>query len=142
METKKGFTIIELLSVIVLLSIIATVTYVSIGSGMSKSKEKLYNQQIKTLENAGRNWVATNSGNVDIAFNSDGTCADDTICFASNDKFYYKLTFNELYTSGYVKSADVKNPETGENMIGCIGIYYDNSNNQYIVEYIANCDNN
>lgn len=143
MKKNKGFTMIELLTVIVLLSVIATITYVSIGSGMSSSKEKLYREQIKTLENAGRNWIVKNTGLVDSAVNTNGTsCISNITCFTSRGKSYYKLTFTELYTSGYVKSADVKNPETGEDMTGCIGIYYDNSNNQYIVEYVANCDNN
>ena len=140
MKNNKGFTMIELLTVIVLLSVIATVTYVSIGSGMSSSKEKLYREQIKTLENAGRNWIVKNSGLVDNAVNINGTsCINNSTCFTSSDKSYYKLTFTELYTSGYIKSADVKDPKTEEDMPGCIGIYYNNSNNQYIVEYIASC---
>lgn len=141
MENKKGFTIIELLSVIVLLSIIATVTYVAISSGMSQSKEKLYNQQIKTLENAGRNWVVKNNGTVDNAVNTNGTsCISNTTCFISSGKSYYNLSFTELYNSGYIKSGDLKDPKTGQDMSGCIGIYYNDSNNQYIVEYVANCN--
>ena len=139
MKKNNGFTIIELLTVIVLLSIIATITYVSIGSGMGKSKEKLYKQQIVTLENAGRNWVVKNSGLVDISY--DETECKDNTCFTNNGKHYYKLSYYQLFKDGYIKSKDLKNPKNGERMPGCIGIRYNNEINQYEVNYIEECVN-
>ena len=136
---NKGFTIIELLAVIVLLSIIATITYVSIGSGMDKSKEKLYKEQIVTLKNAARDWTLKNGKDIDKEFDGSNCKENSSLCEEFNNQAYYKLSFYKLYSDGYIKSNEVKNPQTGEDLSGCIGIFYNNSLNQYEVNYLESC---
>lgn len=144
---KNGFTLIEVLAVIVVLAIIATLVFTSVGTTMSKSKEKLHNQQIETLENAARNWILKNSGIVDNVFVTleDGsiecssTASTSGECFTLDSQGYYKLTFTELNKSGYIKTEDLKDPATGNEMAGCIGVYYDSSINQYVSEYQSSC---
>ena len=54
---KKGFTLVELLGVIVILGIIATLTVPLIQRTIIEKNEEAYNLQIKSFEDAAKNWA-------------------------------------------------------------------------------------
>ena len=58
---NKGFTLAELLGVIIILAVIALIATVSISSSMRSSREELYNLQIENIINGAKTWA---SGNV------------------------------------------------------------------------------
>ena len=89
---KRGFTLIEIVAIIILLSIIALLTYL-----ISSSREDLYDKQIKELIRLSDTWVAGNA-----------------IDLPAKEGFVYDLSFKELAEQGYIVEEDIKNPKTGE----------------------------
>ena len=57
---KRGFTLIEIIAIIILLSVIALITYPVINNLITDSKEKLYEKQINELERLSNTWVTKN----------------------------------------------------------------------------------
>ena len=60
LETKKGFTMVELLAVIVILGILTTISIVGIQSMMARAKEKYYESQEQSILAAARNFSEKN----------------------------------------------------------------------------------
>ena len=122
---KRGFTLIELIATMVVLGIIAMITIPSIQNALSKSKEGLLKNQIKSIENVARTWGTKNTDKLEDC---------------------YILNLEELKTAGYLENKDVINPETQEELDGCIKIIFDESINQYTYTYVekelCNCTNN
>ena len=54
---KKGFTLIEMLAIIILLSVIALITYPIINNVVSDSKDEIYDKQISELVRLSNTWV-------------------------------------------------------------------------------------
>ena len=96
MKNSKGFTLAELLGVIIILAVIALIATVSITSSMKKTKDELYNLQIENIINGAKTWA---SGNVFKLPENDG----ETIY----------LTLAELKQAGFVEK-DITNPLTNE----------------------------
>src|SRR5574344_1083420 len=113
---KKGFTLAEVLAVIVILGIIITIAATSITAVVKRSKEKALNRQIEYIESAAKNYyISANYPN---------------ICF---------ITVDKLYKIGYLKEENINNPVTDEKIDGCIIIGY--SSNQYKYNYSKKCEN-
>ncbi len=54
---NKGFTLVEMIAVIVVLSIIITITIPIVVNRIESSKQKLYDVQIKEIERAAESWA-------------------------------------------------------------------------------------
>lgn len=57
---EKGFTLIELIAIIALLSIIFLVAYNSIDKALTTSEEELFEVQKANIKEAAKNWVTDN----------------------------------------------------------------------------------
>lgn len=57
---KKGFTLIELIAVIIILSLLAFLTTTSVSKFLDNSKNKLSEIQIELIRSAAENWGAKN----------------------------------------------------------------------------------
>ena len=57
---KKGFTLVEIIGAIVLLTVIALIIYPVINNLISDSKDDLYKKQIEELERISNTWVTRN----------------------------------------------------------------------------------
>lgn len=96
MRNNKGLTLIELMAVLVILSIIATITVPLIFKQVKENKDKLYEEQVSEIENAAQNWAADNIEKMPILL-------DETI------SVYLPI----LQTEGYIKE-DIVNNKTGK----------------------------
>ena len=119
---KKGFTLIEIIAIIILLSVIALITYPIINNLITDSKDELYDKQISELVRLSNTWVTKNITKLKMT-----------------DGYTYNLSFDELYEQGFVSDEQVKNPKTGQNLSGCMKVIYNSSNNGYDVSYDESC---
>ena len=59
--SKKAFTLIELIMVIVILGLIALIAVPTVNSILKDSKLKSYNEQVTLIENTARTYMSNNS---------------------------------------------------------------------------------
>ena len=123
MKNNKGFTLIELMAVIIILAVIGLIIFPSAIESINNSKDKLYKEQVKRILDAADSWASSNDSKL-----------------PSNDGGAIIITIEQLQKAGLLKKEDVKNPlNSAENMSQDIVIYFDNEYNQYVSGY---CDNN
>lgn len=91
---KRGFTLVELLATIVLLSIISVISYVSISSVIKKNKVNNCRNLIKSIEGASKEYVSDNRYNF--------TNRDDKV-----------ITAEDLFRGNYLKN-EIMDPFTNE----------------------------
>lgn len=113
---NKAFTLVELLTVIIILGLLATITVPNVMNAINISKEKSYNSQVNMIEKAAERWAIDNIQIVNSKEN---------------------ISLAELKTDGYLDKSEVINPKTKEEMNGCVFIIKDNNNYKY--EYSETC---
>ncbi|MBR3898353.1 MAG: prepilin-type N-terminal cleavage/methylation domain-containing protein [Bacilli bacterium] len=120
---KKGFTLVELLLVIVIIGLIALIVYPSILRIIGDARTSSYENQVKIVEKAARAWGYKNA-----LLLPDGS--------GSTDKEKYGcLKLSVLTSGGYLSVDEVKDPRTtGKNLTGAVRISY--SSGQYVYEYV------
>ena len=89
---KKGFTLVELLAVIIILSLVLVIAVPSVNKYIKQSKEKAYDAQISTIIEAAQAYASANSG-----------------LLPRKEEFVVKITLGQLKSSGLIKE-EVKNP--------------------------------
>ncbi len=120
---KNGFTLIEILGIIILLSVLSLIVYPVINSTINNSKKELYNKQISELERHTKSWITENANSLSFV-----------------QGYTRNVTFQELYEAGFIDDADVKNPKTSESLSGCITIVYDETITGFNINYNENCN--
>lgn len=93
---KNGFTLAELLGVLVILSLIALITVPAVTDSLQGYKVKLCNTQVDEIIEAARTWGSEN-----------------VLILPTNDKETYTLSLREISNSGYIDS-EIQNPVTKE----------------------------
>lgn len=119
---KKGFTLVELLAVIALLSLIALLTFPTIGNVLFDSKEKLYDEQVARIIQASKRYTAEH-------FDSLPMLEESTY-----------LSIKKLQLSEMLKKGVIKNPKTNSAMVGCVKITFNEEANQYDYLYMDECE--
>ena len=109
---NKGFTLVELLGVLVILAILLTIIIVSVGKIISNSQDSLSNTQKRRIEEVAKQYNIER-GNLDSAT----SCVDVTT----------------LINLGYLEGESVIDPKTKAAMTGSVLITY--SSNQYTYRY-------
>ena len=115
---KKGFTLVELLAVLVLISLLMGLAIPGINRISNNMKKKSYNQKIKLIESAAELWgqdnktrLQTNRCNIDYK---------EVPC--------YKIQIEELLSENYLdsdnNSGKYANPKNDEDMKECIVFVY------------------
>lgn len=121
MKNKKGFTLIEIMAVIIILSIIALIVVPLVTGSIKSSKDKLYDTQIENIKSAAKSYMI----NLDL---------DDT-----QNKML--VTIEELKKLGLVDK-DIKDPRTGEEFNKCLTVEVTKNGNIYdynIIDDIEDC---
>ena len=120
---KKGFTLVELLAVIVILSLLAIITSTVIFKLIKTSREDLYNDQIKLIEKAAEKWTVDNT---------------DLVGYTVP----YCLSIDNLLKSGHIKKDTLTDPRDESSIDGYVKITYDDEYKQFEYKYVKTCSTN
>lgn len=115
---KNGFTLIELIAVIVVLSVLTVIIVPLAMNQLTSSKSKLYLRQVDLIENAAKTWGDDNGSKLP----------------GSSEEFVY-LSINELNEAGLIDRNKVRDPRNGSKMDGCVVISYDELYHQNSYQY-------
>ena len=114
---KNGFTLVELLGVIVLLSVILLITTISVGSVLNESRDSLSDVQKRKIEEIAETYF------IKEGINKDHMC----------------ISVEYLINKGYIDGDLIKDPKDREKMTGFVKVTY--STNQYSYKYQEeNCE--
>ena len=108
---KKGFTLAELIGVVVLLGAILLIIIPAVSRNLKEGKQKLYNDQIEGIKQSLQLWANDNK--------------------PGNNETYY-LTLSQLKQQGLVEH-DIKNPNTKEYLANDMVLKVVNKND--IIDY-------
>ena len=125
---KKGFTLVELLSVIVILGILASIAIPTINTAINSSRNKAYNEQINTIQNAARTYMSKNS----LKLPNQEENAKCTISVSTLQKEGL-LSVDDISNPKYKKNSS-KPEEKFENFDGKVIVTF--ANNKYNYEYV------
>ena len=122
---NKGFTLVELLGVIVVLGIIAVITIPIVQRTILESTEDAYDEQIQSFERGAGNYVAS-----DVYKTRECETKDCSI------------TLKDLQDLGFLPSGEIINPKTDEpfDMTNEVEIYY--TSGKFSYEYDITQDEN
>ena len=93
MKNKKGFTLVELIGVVILIGLIALIAIPSVDYIITKTKNNAYNRTKDTLKDGLRNWVTDNK----------------ELIYEDGEEII--VTLADLKEQGYVEY-EIKNPKT------------------------------
>ncbi len=123
---KKGFTLVELLAVIILIGITCLIVFPEVNDAMNRSKQKAYETQIKNLINSTKEMVIKDTSILPDINSSNIVCVSPT----------------QLKEAGKIESDIINDPrKSGDFINGYILISYSTDYNQYIYEYSETCPN-
>ena len=113
---KKGFTLVELIGVIILLSAIALISVPIINNSLKNTKEKTYNSQIDTIIKAAKRYVTEVGAGNDAGFD---------------------ITMDDLINAKLIEDDVIIDPRDDSNMINTLTIHvtYDSSSKSYLYCY-------
>ena len=94
LKMKKGFTLVELLGVIVVLGIIGMIVVPAVQGIITSSSSNLCKNQIKSFEKAAKNYVSSNPYKYECNNNE-------------------SIELNDLITNGYLEKSSLSNPKGG-----------------------------
>lgn len=120
---KKGFTLIELIAVILILATIGLIVFPIVNGTIKSNKEKLYNAQIKEIELACEKWAYANIDLLPLDGNS------------------ITLTIYELKRMGFLP-IDMHNPMNDEIIPNDMRITISNLNGNYKYNVLENSGTN
>ncbi len=115
---KNGFTLVELIAIILVLSIIMTISFTSLSKTIENSNNQKYDTLIKNIETACENYVNLPGiyRNVDSTINSNGS---------------YEVTMNDLINASVIDEIPI-NPKNNKKMKNGKIIVTKNSNNELV----------
>ncbi len=114
----KGFSLVEMVAVIIVLSVISLITFPIINSSIKKSKEVAYEKQVDIILASAKKWSVEN---VDL--------------LPVNDTGKVYVSIDDLVNGGFIKNDEIINPINNMKMDGCVLIKFTSTYNQHTYEY-------
>ena len=137
---KRGFTLVELLATLIVLSVVAIIVVPNIKQNVKEAREGLYATQLQTFKSEAQNWAANNIDKIPTKDNEDlkiGGYIDedfyqDTDGKKFNDNIFVLITCtvveeNENNNSNYKYSYEVY--DTNEKHLSYLAKIYAQKNN-------------
>jgi len=118
---KKGFTLAELLAVIVVLGLIAVITIPVVTKTLSDYKIRLCNEQIGNIEEAARVWGS-----------------DNLLSLPDSETEPLTIYLEQLQSEGYI-AKDIKDPVDSSKTIGNIPITISRKGKKFNYSVDYNC---
>ena len=115
---KKGFTLIELMAVIIVLGIVSTISVIAVDKTIKDNKQKLYQVQISNIEDAARTW---GNAHINLMPDENGSAISIPLLVLKQDGLLDK---------------DYKNPKTEELFFDNMYIDISYENGTYIYKVI------
>lgn len=115
---KKGFTLVELIAVIVILATVSMIVFPNINQIIYSSRQTLHDNQILDINKATEKWATDNS---------------DLL-----DKYHLNIIYmslSDIQSTGYLEKENIKDPLNKEIMDGCVQIKYNTSGEKYEYNY-------
>jgi type IV pilus assembly protein PilA len=119
---KKGFSLVELLAIIVLLGLIVMISVPIVNNNINKSKEKTKKIQVQSIIKASKNYTMKNS---DI--------------LPEYEDSPISIEMKTLIDNKLIDTDKVIDPKSGKTMSGCIEVTYNSTNKSYNYEYVDKC---
>ena len=98
----KGFTLVELLAVIVILSLLLLLAVTTVSSQFKNSKDELYDTQLNNVKLAAEMWGSDNK----VKLNSISDCVTLTLGYLK-DEGYVDANIKNTYTKELFKDGEV-----------------------------------
>lgn len=122
MKNKNGFTLIELISVIIILGIIGLITVPAVNDTIQSSKTKALEKQKESIVDITKKYVL-----------------DHTDLLPEIDGESKQITLTDLKSADLITNEDIINPSSNEVMNGCVTVTYNGLKDKYLYEYIDEC---
>ena len=114
---KKGFTLVELIAVLVILSLISLIAIPTVNNSLKKYKQNLYDDAIANIEQAAKNWGADNIGKLPNSSTSNTSMRYPNID-TEQDFSVLQISVKDLQEAGYIGD-EIKNPKKNSNFCKC-----------------------
>ena len=118
---RRGFTLIEVLAVIVVLGLLVVIIAPVVNNLLGDSEDALYNKQVDSIVKASKKYMVEHSELLPDIYDSSA------------------LYVRDLISNGAIDKDKVINPKTKEEMNGCVVINYNKEFNQYDYNYRDDC---
>ena len=125
MKNKKGFTLIEVISVLIILSLLATIVVVQYATTIKESRKRLNEEQKSRLIEVAKNISLNNKECLKIA--------------KENPNEGTMITLNQMRKNGYIANNDLKDLEENTLLNSCVIIKWDNEYEKFNYEYSIEC---
>ena len=118
-KTKYGFTLIELISVIIIIGVIALISVPITINVTNNAKNKAYKEIIDSIELSAYNYSVYN----DLGYN----------------RLYKALQVSTIKLAGYLDNEDIIDPRDNSTIDGCVMYRYMPSTENYEFRYTGSC---
>ena len=119
---KKGFTLVELLAVIIILGLVIAIISPVVSNLLKDSKDSLSKQQKEMIITASKKYMIEHSE------------------LLPEGSDHYIIYMDDLIDKGAIDNDSIVDPKTHEEINGCVVVSYNNEFNQYDYNY-SNSDN-
>ncbi|HPF83081.1 MAG TPA: type II secretion system protein [Bacilli bacterium] len=121
MKKNKGFTLIELIAIIVLLGLLALIVVPKVKDIIETSREKALEEQIGRIEEEAKKYALEIINDI-----------------PENELGFY-ISLDDLKDNGYLEDKDIIDPTNKEKMTGCVVVKYIESDDKYTYNYQTDC---